>query len=510
MSEQGPDEQTAGTDRITRRLALQTTAGIGIGSLTGLASVGGVTARGSEASATDAQQDATEITDWFDLDEVRNDLRGEYVLTTDLDENTAGYEEVVTAPTTNEFTERQGGQFSEGDTVTLVRTPVEAVSATDFDGNPIEVELTDSEAGTVEFRETPSEDSITAIFEYTITEDQFVGFNPIGGELSASGTPTPSFAGTFDGQGNEIRGLRIDRNQNVGLFGAAEGEVTNIGVVGVEIRGRNIRVGGVAGRSFDGEITESYATGTISGGRSGIGGLVGIISRGTIAECYATADVEARFSGGLVGVSSNATITESYATGAVTDTPSGGLIGFSAGSTVTDSYATGSVAGGVDTGGLIGVALAETTVVQDSYWDTETTGQTDAAGDMGSLEIEGDVRGLETAQMQGEAARDNLSVFDFEDTWRAVTDPADADYPDLRWQVPVVTGDARPQDRDDDGNYEDITGDGELTVTDVQVFFENYRSDVIQDNVERFNFSGDDSGNVTLADVQALYQQLTE
>ena len=63
-----------------------------------------------------------------------------------------------------------------------------------------------------------------------------------------------------------------------------------------------------------------------------------------------------------------------------------------------------------------------------------------------------------------------------------------------------------PQDLDGDGLYEDIDGDGEFTISDVQVFFQNRDSDVVQNNPTAFNFDGSDPADVTIGDVQALFQ----
>jgi hypothetical protein len=76
---------------------------------------------------------------------------------------------------------------------------------------------------------------------------------------------------------------------------------------------------------------------------------------------------------------------------------------------------------------------------------------------------------------------------------------------------PALPGQEKPpQDHDGDGLYEDIDGDGTLTIDDVHVFFENRDADVVQNNAERFNFAGNGSADVTLDDVQALYQLLID
>ena len=46
-------------------------------------------------TSNNENEDAIEISDWYDLDAVRDDLSSDYVLVNDLDENTAGYDEIA-------------------------------------------------------------------------------------------------------------------------------------------------------------------------------------------------------------------------------------------------------------------------------------------------------------------------------------------------------------------------------------------------------------------------------
>jgi len=66
-----------------------------------------------------------------------------------------------------------------------------------------------------------------------------------------------------------------------------------------------------------------------------------------------------------------------------------------------------------------------------------------------------------------------------------------------------IVGNNPPQDLDGDGLYEDVNGDGEFTITDHQVFFENRNHPVVQNNPELFDFAR--NGGVGLDDVNALY-----
>ncbi|MEZ3118124.1 PQQ-binding-like beta-propeller repeat protein [Halobaculum sp. MBLA0147] len=75
--------------------------------------------------------------------------------------------------------------------------------------------------------------------------------------------------------------------------------------------------------------------------------------------------------------------------------------------------------------------------------------------------------------------------------------------------APDVTGDGNvATDPDGDGLFEDVNGDGEFSVVDVQALFANLDSAAVQDNPELFDFNGD--GQVDVTDVQALFASLQE
>ncbi len=127
-------------------------------------------------------------------------------------------------------------------------------------------------------------------------------------------------------------------------------------------------VGGLVGRLVFYEeiakeyaITNSFATGDVSGSASLVGGLVGYAG-GRIDGCHATGDVTGdNIVGGLVGTGGysadarvTGAITNSYATGNVS---SNGIAGGLAGKTyhtVQNCYAAGNIEGGSHVGGLIG------------------------------------------------------------------------------------------------------------------------------------------------------------
>ncbi|MBN1840499.1 MAG: filamentous hemagglutinin N-terminal domain-containing protein [Campylobacterales bacterium] len=222
------------------------------------------------------------------------------------------------------------------------------------------------------------------------------GYTNSGAGFVPTGTQANQFKGTFDGLGNTISDLYINRptTNHVGLFGFGNGAtIRNIGIVNANITG-NIGTGGLAGLVNDGTITNAYATGSVTGEGNMVGGLVGTISGSTITNSYATVGVigSGNEVGGLVGGAySTSSIANSYATGSVEGVSNiGGLIGvLYNSSTITNSYATGSVTGTSVYGGLLG-GFNSGGAVTNSYWDTQTSGQTNSARGLGKT----------TAQMQ--------------------------------------------------------------------------------------------------------------
>ncbi|RVU11965.1 GLUG motif-containing protein, partial [Methylobacterium oryzihabitans] len=185
----------------------------------------------------------------------------------------------------------------------------------------------------------------------------------IAGGGTSTTAPTP-FSGRLDGLGHAVRDLTITGGSNnyVGLIGHSTGTVRDIGVVGGSISGAS-RVGGLVGNNDGGTVSQSYATGAVTGGTDStyVGGLVGrSLIGGTVSQSYATGPVSGSNDvGGLVG-NNYGSVSRSSATGAVSGVSSvGGLVGFNASSgTVGQSFATGAVTGSAGTsfevGGLVG------------------------------------------------------------------------------------------------------------------------------------------------------------
>ena len=201
------------------------------------------------------------------------------------------------------------------------------------------------------------------------------GWEPIGNSSSNA------FNATFNGNGHTISNLMINRPNasNVGLFGYVrdQSKTVNVGLLNIDILAGSY-VGGLVGHNY-GNVINSYAMGSVTANRHGVGGLAGH-NHGTIRISYAAASVtrigqDASGIGGLVGENSyEGIITGSYATGSVTGAgllaSSGGLVGINiSGGSITNSYATGSVTGSDANrrlGGLVGTSHSGSSIT-NSY-----------------------------------------------------------------------------------------------------------------------------------------------
>jgi hypothetical protein len=250
-----------------------------------------------------------------------------------------------------------------------------------------------------------------------------------------------------------------------GLVGSNKGTIKG-SQANVDVTADGVQVGGLAGWSAKGsKIVNSHATGDVTTTDQQVGGLVGA-GYATIDHCYATGDVKTTngassisetshaMAGGLVGYQmggNNSIIKSSFATGDAIGygTYVAGLVGDNQGD-ISNSYATGNAKGHGTVGGLTGATFNNVTVencystgkvtaktkrtgglaaklggptkVKNSYWDTETSGQSSSVGGTG----------LKTNEMQGTNAKTNMTGFKFSTIWYTQS----GDYPKLRDNPP--------------------------------------------------------------------------
>lgn len=446
--------------RTDRRSVLQwvgtTTVGVSVG--IGASSTAAGKATSGDVIGTD---DATEIQDWHDLDAVRDDLDGEYVLANDLDENTAGYVEHVSDPDGGwepigayapdagaAFTGQFDGQGNEIRALTIDRAGelgvglfggierTAAISRVGLVG--LAVTGTGWVGGLVGSNEGGNVVESTASGSVTSTD----GFGPTGGlvgAVTAGGELRESSADVTVTSDETVGGLvgLIENAETKLVASTARGDVSGGGPAG-----------GVVGNNNGGQVLESSASGAVTGDEM-TGGLAGTNS-GHIRESAASGDVTAdEMVGGLVGRNSFGTVEDSLATGGATgEELVGGFAGWHGGR-IEQSWASGTVTGDEAVGGLAGYR-ADGAELTGSYWDTDATGQDNAIGETeprATDEIE--LTGLTTDEMQGEPAIEHMSALNFEERWRVVTDPAD--YPELRAVADRKEQEATQSQTDDDG-----------------------------------------------------------
>ncbi len=182
------------------------------------------------------------------------------------------------------------------------------------------------------------------------------------------------FVGVFNGNNKYIKGLNINREDDedslvIGLFGAViYSEIKNLNLIEIDIKG-NYSVGGLVGLLFESSLKNSYSKGKVKG-LEFIGGLVGGVDESVITSSYSDCNVEGiKFVGGLVGkIQNNSTIEKSYSTGNIEGMEFVG--GFAGGnfenSSISNSYSTGNVESYRFAGGFVGVN-AEKSTISNSY-----------------------------------------------------------------------------------------------------------------------------------------------
>ena len=278
-----------------------------------------------------------EIRDWYDLDAIRDNMSGSYILINDLDSTTAGYTELA-SPTANEG---KGWQ------------PIGSIAVNDafvgsFDGQGYEIcDL---------FINRPDESDV-GLF----------GVVEAGGVIESVGEVVN---GNVTGYG--AVGSLVGYNRGTVRNSCADGNVTG-----------DLDVGSLVGVN-DGTVSNSYSSGSVTG-RDVVGDLVGK-NEGTVSNSYSIGIVNGNdLVGSLVGVN-DGTVSNSYASGTVNGNDFvGGLVGKNEG-VVSNCYSTGSVTGDEHIGGLVGQNLYG--VVSNSFWDTQTSGQANSDGGTGKTTAE--------------------------------------------------------------------------------------------------------------------------
>ena len=278
-----------------------------------------------------------EVRDWHDLDAIRDNLDGYYLLMNDLDSTTPGYAELA-GPSANEG---KGWQ------------PLGAWSLSAFTGS------FDGQGHQIRdlYINRPDETGIGI-------------FGVVDGAIRDIGAVNGSVTGGAIVGG--LAGWNTGAVSHCYFSGSVTGAETTNGV------------GGLVGSNDQGMLKATYSTGTVTGNYN-VGGLLGEqYGGGVVTACYSTSNVVGNTSvGGLVGMNTWSAVTDSYCTGGVAGIQIvGGLVGDNAAGTVSDSYSAGGVAGDSYVGGLVGHKTKETSL-DHCFWDIDSSGWMTSAGGIG-------------------------------------------------------------------------------------------------------------------------------
>jgi hypothetical protein len=335
-----------------------------------------------------------EIWDWHDLDAIRDDLEESYLLMTDLDATTPGYQELA-------GTNARGGRgwrpvadgYWDGN-AWIGEVFVGNLHGQGYEIRGLVINRPEENIGLFGCVGTPG--TIEAV---GIVNADLLGLGIMGSLVAYNdgGTVNACYS-----SGSVRGGLDVG-----GLVGWNWGTVSDCYSTAT-VSSDNM-AGGLMGWNSH-ILKSSYSAGSVAGGVH-VGGLVGGNGHGgTISDCYSTADVYGqRYAAGLAGFNGyGASITRCYSTGSITGD---GVIGFQ------------------DYGGLVGLSYLAT--VSDSFWDVESSGVSVSDGGTGKT----------TAQMMSIATYTDTGVEGLDAAW------------DIAAVAPGQTDDTRTWNIVDGGTY---------------------------------------------------------
>lgn len=348
---------------------------------------------------------ATVITNWSELDDVRNNLSTDYVLGSDIDENTSGYDTYASSNANG-----GSGWLPIGDSSNQY--------IGNFDGSDYTISgMYIDRSSTFNVGLFSSFDGAT-VENVTLRNVDIVATGGSGGTLcgevdNGSSNSTLIRNCTVSGQ----KQLSSDESSLGGFMGYCDSRTTvEDSVSEVDVTAPDGSVGGFVPGTGSAEFKGCTVSASVSGS-SNVGGFASAVASGTtISNCYAVGAVDADFNN--VG-------------GFVNDN----------GGTIQTSYSVGDVTASNDTQEIGGFCRLNDNTITDCYWDNEASAVVSNGNDLGNKSDGGTA--LNTAEMTGSSAESNMSGFDFSTVW-TTTDS----YPELQnlyELVRVTTSIARAQ-----------------------------------------------------------------
>ncbi|MCC5877692.1 MAG: InlB B-repeat-containing protein, partial [Candidatus Sumerlaeia bacterium] len=421
---------------------------------------------GDATYTAEFEEAIVEITSWADLHDVRNNLSGDYVLNTNLDSSSAGYNDFASAtangnqgwePIGSPATPFTGTFDGNGNTISGLR--INRLSEDDIGlfgvlGSGADIHDLNmsasifTNAGDRNGALAGATESGSLITNVHVSDHSGGGLrSPAGGLVGDHhGTITGSSATMSDGNvSNAFYGGLVGRSSgNIsdsssslvysfegfrgGMVGEMNGGVIENCVAGGSLTSFSRDVGGFVARMNGGEIRSSRVTsGSAFAFEGNAGGFVGLMTGGLIENSYTVISAEAgagseflpsENSGGFVASMTDGTIRNSYATGdAEGGFGAGSFVGsLSDSATIENSYAMGRAISPAEyLGGFVGDRTGGT--ITNGFWNRERNVFGMPAVGFGS---DAGITGLVTAQMIGSNAPTNMGSFDYDDDWYTV------------------------------------------------------------------------------------------
>lgn len=336
---------------------------------------------------------ATEISSWAELDAVRNDLAGDYVLVNDLTSSDSDYDTYASSTANGGDGWDPIGDWGAGEDFTGV-----------FDGGDYEIQDMyidrPSMQGVALFSSTNSTAEIKNIH---VIDFDSIGLEFLAGIVGAMMGESVISSSSASGNATDdehysaiLVGRMNDYSQAKHCY--ANGITQSNGWSGIITAGM---FNNYETQSGEARIYQCYAEGEVnSSAENGWGGgLIGT-NDGKIKNCYSTADVNSDDGGGFVGQLRSGRIDKCYSTGTVTGSNTNGFIGYH-----------------YDQGGDTGA--------YNCFYDTETSGQS----------TDPQATGKTTAEMQDVATYTDTATTGLDNPWDFVGDPNDDTGTENIWDI---------------------------------------------------------------------------
>lgn len=260
--------------------------------LIGIASVTGFVVLNVGFDSVEPDSSETRISDWEDLDSIREQPDKSYILTSDLDTESDGYDEF--GSDWEPITEFTGGLDGQGYSISgIVIDQHESVEPETTEGNEVEpVSRIDSSEAYIGASVIGTNTGV--IQNVSFTDIQISGDSKTAGVTVKNDGEIKNVRVTGSIEGTEFVGgitahndgvithtvstASISADRYVGGLVASNSSVVTYSYYNGSLEGQKT-VGGIAGAYIDGDISQTYATGDIQlSSSSTTGGIVGIMT----------------------------------------------------------------------------------------------------------------------------------------------------------------------------------------------------------------------------------------